>query len=295
LFFCTVVKDLSLYSRGGFALLEASVVLGFTPPFVVNTTLSCPRHALVADDCVSSRLLTRAVLHSFDFIVDCASHGQEALEAVHARPYDVVILDGQMPFLTGPEVAAQIEAEWTHPWARPCVIALSADDSMEDHERWRSSGVEECLCKPLTVTGLKQCLHRLANGETQLPSDEASAWVAGCVDWSGLDQLHGHICPQGNEEPFNRIFSKFAQEVIGLLEDMTDSAPQSEYDRRTLHKLKGLLGFMYMVGPIKLVTQAGEAGVLQMPARRRQWVSDTLRAVEACIGEIVTRYSIRPT
>ena len=124
----------------------------------VNSSRSFRRHALVADDCVSSRLLTRAVLRSFDFTVDCVAHGRSALESSRVQPYSVVFLDAQMPKMSRPEIVAHLKGAWTQSWERPRFVVIGADKQSEESELWRACGVTDYLPKPVTIPALKNCL-----------------------------------------------------------------------------------------------------------------------------------------
>lgn len=224
--------------------------------------------------------------------MDFASDGQEALNAISARPFDVVMLDAQMPFFTGPEVAASVTSNWNLPWPQPHLIALSADCAKEDTAVWRSSGVLHCLCKPLTKPALQRCLELIDQGSAHPFTLEEPHVPEGLVDWTGLDQLHTHLSPKGDDAAFNRVFTKFLNEVVAVLESMRDAGAQHGTDRQMLHKLKGLLGFMYMTAPLKLVAEARQSPLLQDPIRRQEWVTSMIQSMRVCADEVMARYSM---
>ena len=259
----------------------------------VNSSRSFRRHALVADDCVSSRLLTRAVLRSFDFTVDCVAHGRSALESSRVQPYSVVFLDAQMPKMSRPEIVAHLKGAWTQSWERPRFVVIGADKQSEESELWRACGVTDYLPKPVTIPALKNCLKTMRT-EVQRSHAEEGKGGGELIDWTALDTLRDQICPLENKEHFNRIFTKFVEEITELLESLKKENAPAENDRHVLHKLKGLMGFMAMKRGVKLVVAACESGLLQNGDQRRQWVDGTSRIVDLGVSEIVTRYAVIP-
>ncbi|MEO0054264.1 MAG: hypothetical protein RLZZ50_211, partial [Verrucomicrobiota bacterium] len=88
-----------------------------------------------------------------------ASDGLEALDALKARDFDVVLLDVQMPRLDGLETARRIVA--TMPLdRRPYVVALTAQALPGDREQCLAAGMDDYLAKPVGVAVLGAALER---------------------------------------------------------------------------------------------------------------------------------------
>lgn len=123
------------------------------------------RRVLVVDDNVISRRLVRALLEKRGVLVDEASDGQQALEAMARTPPDLVLLDVQMPGMSGIDVAREARrrgADWP-------LVALTAHALADEQERFRDSGMDGCLIKPLTEEGLESVL------ENWLPAPEPAS------------------------------------------------------------------------------------------------------------------------
>jgi len=92
---------------------------------------------------------------------DLASNGIEAIESVERQPYDVVLMDVQMPEMDGLEASRQITQRW--PAAqRPRIVAMTANAMQGDRELCLAAGMDDYLTKPIRVEQLVQALHGVA-------------------------------------------------------------------------------------------------------------------------------------
>jgi two-component system, cell cycle response regulator DivK len=117
------------------------------------------RRILVADDKASSRELVRTILENFGYEVREAEDGIKALEAVRNNLPDLVLLDLQMPGLTGHEVLARLRAD--ERFATLPVIALTASAMSGDREKALAAGFTSYLAKPVTLSTLRAEISRL--------------------------------------------------------------------------------------------------------------------------------------
>jgi len=83
--------------------------------------------------------------------VDCAYDGEEALECLRARPYDLVILDLMLPRVDGLEVLRRFREEMA---GGTPVLVLTAKDSVEDVVKGLDSGADDYLTKPFAFEEL---------------------------------------------------------------------------------------------------------------------------------------------
>src|SRR5262249_27002444 len=90
---------------------------------------------------------------------DVASNGLEALAALKRQPYDLVLMDVQMPEMDGLEAARQIQKLFPEE-ARPRIVALTANAMKEDREACREAGMADYRGKPVRVAELRAALDR---------------------------------------------------------------------------------------------------------------------------------------
>ena len=114
---------------------------------------------LIADDKASSRELVRTILENLGYVIEEAGDGVEALETALERPPDLVLLDLQMPRLTGEEVLARLRAD--HRFAKLPIVALTASAMAGDREKALAAGFTSYLAKPVTISTLRTEIGRL--------------------------------------------------------------------------------------------------------------------------------------
>ncbi len=150
-----------------------------TTPFVpVGRDASARRlHVLVAEDnAVNQRVIVR-LLEKMGHIPIVTFNGQEAVEAYESRPFDLALMDVQMPVMDGLAATKAIrESEALHPGRRRLpIMALTAYAMRGDRERCLAAGMDDYLTKPVKPAELSAALNRLLDdGANALPDPSAS-------------------------------------------------------------------------------------------------------------------------
>ena len=142
--------------------LAAALVAATTPAGTPFTPPPGPRrHVLLADDNDLSRRVSAAQLARCNCDVETVNGGLPALERLAVEPYDIIVLDGQMPDLNGWEVAYRLR-QWPKDAinARTPVVALTADLTPESHVRWLHAGAAVVLGKPVRTRDLSETIER---------------------------------------------------------------------------------------------------------------------------------------
>jgi signal transduction histidine kinase/CheY-like chemotaxis protein len=119
---------------------------------------------LVVDDNATNREILREHLESWHVEVTEAAGASQALShlqsaARQGEPYDLLLLDFQMPGLSGLDLARAIHANVALSDSR--VVLLSSVSGHTKEEHWRAAGVSACLTKPVRRSYLYTCLTRL--------------------------------------------------------------------------------------------------------------------------------------
>jgi signal transduction histidine kinase/ActR/RegA family two-component response regulator len=118
-----------------------------------------PLRILVAEDNLVNQKVAASMLGRLGYQPDVVANGVEAVDAVRRAPYDVVLMDLQMPELDGLGATRQIIAEHP-PERRPRIVALTANAFDEDRSECLAAGMEDYLSKPLKKEGLEAALAR---------------------------------------------------------------------------------------------------------------------------------------
>ncbi|MDP2055924.1 MAG: response regulator, partial [Acidobacteriota bacterium] len=113
----------------------------------------------VAEDNLVNQKIALLMLKRLGYRADLVANGREAVEAVRQVPYDVVLMDLQMPELDGLDATRQILAE--HPAGRrPRIVALTANAFEDDRIECLAAGMADHLSKPLQKERLESALLR---------------------------------------------------------------------------------------------------------------------------------------
>lgn len=99
----------------------------------------------MVDDEDELRLSLKALLEAQNYTVDDAEDGERALEFLSISDYDVLILDWNLPHLTGPELCRKYRVSG----GKGSVIMLTAKRSVDDKEEGLDAGADDYLTKPV--------------------------------------------------------------------------------------------------------------------------------------------------
>ena len=113
---------------------------------------------LLAEDNPVNRKVALGLLNPFGVTADVAINGQDALDAFARDPYDLVLMDLQMPVLDGLEATRRLRARYGR---APRIVALTANATREDRARCFEAGMDDFLGKPLRAGDLDAALHRV--------------------------------------------------------------------------------------------------------------------------------------
>ena len=132
-----------------------------------------PLRILVAEDNAVNQKLALRLLSQMGYRADVAGNGLEAIQAVERQPYDVVLMDVQMPDMDGLEATRRICARWPR-GQRPRIIAMTANAMQGDREICLEAGMDDYVSKPIRVEELVAALRRCAPDRTTVERCEVT-------------------------------------------------------------------------------------------------------------------------
>jgi signal transduction histidine kinase/DNA-binding response OmpR family regulator len=202
------------------------------------------KQALVADDHEVNQLLASKLLERLGFRVTLAADGEQAIEAVLAQKFDVILMDIQMPRMNGWQAAHELR-QWERKAGkvRVPIIAVSAHASAADREQALAVGMDGYLSKPLTPEALASALR--ATGMHQ-PTPTMPASSVAAADTVGADDLQRARLLQrlGGDEvalrEMARAMRRDLRERMGLAHQALQSGDAVAL-RAQAHALKGAL------------------------------------------------------
>jgi len=110
---------------------------------------------LVVDDNIVNQKVAQKMLEGFGCRVDVAADGLEALDMTDALPYDLVLMDCQMPQLDGWKTTEEIRKREGDSGAHVPIIAMTASAMQGDRERCIACGMDDYITKPVTIESLE--------------------------------------------------------------------------------------------------------------------------------------------
>jgi PAS domain S-box-containing protein len=154
-----------------------------------------PKHGriLIAEDNVSNQLVATAILENLGWRADAVASGKEALESLRHIPYDLVLMDCQMPEMNGYEATARIRDPHSgvlNPHVT--IVAMTAHAMKGDREKCLAVGMNDYIAKPVDPQSLAAAVERW------LPAGSAGA----CSCALPPDSAHAAISPATPPQAF---------------------------------------------------------------------------------------------
>jgi signal transduction histidine kinase/CheY-like chemotaxis protein len=234
---------------------------------------------LLAEDSPINQKVAVNQLHSLGFNVDVVANGQEALDLLEKVPYDIILMDCQMPILDGYNASWKIrdrEAAPNYKFPKVIIIAMTANAMKEDRDRCLDSGMDDFLSKPVRKEDLarkldywnqilaeKDDVNPVPNIESPLPSSDVSEVddILGDpvveIDWQYLDEM----C-SGNNEFKQELLQAYSTSMPEHLEALAIAISTKEYINieHEAHFIKGSSSAIGITGVAKLASSLEENG-----------------------------------
>ncbi len=118
-------------------------------------SLAYPFTMLIAEDNLMNQRLIMRIISKLGYQADLANNGQEALDMIREKDYDLILMDVQMPELDGIQATNFIRQRYG---SSPLIMAMTANAMIEDIERCINAGMDDYISKPLDIELLLQKL-----------------------------------------------------------------------------------------------------------------------------------------
>ena len=215
------------------------------------------RHArvLVAEDTPINQELMVTLLKKAGHEVELVTDGEAALAAVQRKPFDLILMDVQLPRMDGFVATRAIRALDSGASAIP-IVALTARASSRDVEDCLAAGMNDHLSKPIDAAHLLATVERWTRPprprERATPSEESA--IDAVHDESMLRDLESHLGP----EKVAGMLAMASDDIPARLERMRQRLSDHEFGRQQAHEL---------------VSVAGNLGFTELVARSRQFIA----------------------
>jgi PAS domain S-box-containing protein len=191
-----------------------------------------PLRILLAEDNAVNQKVALRLLARLGYRADVVANGLEAVEAVQRQPYDVVLMDVQMPEMDGLEASRRIKRGETGA-AVPRIIALTADAMQGDREKCLAAGMDDYITKPIHVEAL---VAALARAWPQSETEDHEVKAATVIDLNKFVEFRDAMGADFIGEVL-AVFNDDAPDLLWNLQQALDSN-DVELFRRAAHSLK---------------------------------------------------------
>jgi CheY-like chemotaxis protein/HPt (histidine-containing phosphotransfer) domain-containing protein len=166
-----------------------------------------PKKVLVVDDIPVNQKLLLLHLKRLGYEADVASNGQEALDMLAEKAYELILMDCDMPVMSGFEAASRIRSNEAYSHRRIPIIALTSYDREGDKEKCIASGMDDYITKGASQKELKDTIERSIvsarmKGEVGESSEEGDEADLAPLDINSMLKLYG----REEVEEISRLF-----------------------------------------------------------------------------------------
>jgi signal transduction histidine kinase/CheY-like chemotaxis protein/HPt (histidine-containing phosphotransfer) domain-containing protein len=207
-----------------------------------------PLRVLVAEDnLVNQRVIVR-LLEKYGHSVALTGDGAQAVSAHAREPFDLVLMDVQMPEMDGFEATQVIRTREAGTGRRTPIVAMTAHAMKGDRERCLAAGMDDYVSKPVQRSELLRVLNGAAGSAPA--SAETPAPVAPtpppCDRAPPLDRAAALDRLGGDEELFAEVAGVFLGDAPKLLSDLRAAVAAGDAFavQRSAHGLKGAVGYV---------------------------------------------------
>ncbi|CZF79161.1 aerobic respiration two-component sensor histidine kinase ArcB [Grimontia marina] len=203
-----------------------------------------PLHILLVEDIELNITVATNLLESLGHSVDVARTGQEALTMYPQSQYDLLLLDIQLPDMTGFDIAKTLRGIGEE---LPPLVALTAN-VIKDKTEYIKNGMDDAISKPISVSAVAEVIERLAlqcpvaaeAAEVKKRKKPGNEMLEKLLD---LEMLTSYVDIVGPEPVFQSIkmFEELMPEYIQIL-DSNMTAKDQDGIASEAHKIKGAAG-----------------------------------------------------
>jgi len=244
---------LSLALRGGDKPVETGqpIATRHTAREMLNRFKDRKARILLAEDNITNQQVALGILKKLGLRADAVANGAEAVKALETIPYDLALMDVQMPEMDGLEATLAIRnlkpESSVHPVSRIPIIAMTAHAMQGDRERCLEAGMNDYLCKPVTPLALAEILEKWLSkdpdesGITNTDENREKADVSESVSSPIFDRAGMMARLMDDEDLAHTVIESFLQDIplqIKALRGYLESGDAQKSERQA-HTIKG--------------------------------------------------------
>jgi len=226
----------------------------FTARFTVGDSAALPKAVpdaapsdlprltvLLADDNALNRFLAKTLLTQYGHAVTTVENGAQALEAVKEHPFDLVLMDVQMPIMDGITATRAIRDPNSGALDPNLpIVAITAHALKGDRERFLEAGMNDYIAKPVNMEAFYSTISRVIQGRPA-PADEPAPENGEKKTGSPFDRATALEMLGGRTDLMERMDEIFLRDAPRELEELKQRLHEKDWDeaKRLAHSIKG--------------------------------------------------------
>jgi CheY-like chemotaxis protein/HPt (histidine-containing phosphotransfer) domain-containing protein len=253
--------------------------------------LRYPMRLLLADDNPINLKVGLSVLSKLGYRADSAHNGIEVLKALERKPYDIVLMDVQMPEMDGFEATRAIRERWPEN-KRPRIIAMTGNALLGDREKCLNAGMDDYVSKPVHIAELQDALERWAarlakRGDTSFFVQHGI--TNNLVDHSIIDELRG-MDAEGSDMLTELIdlFLEHAPQRIAQIQQFIADPQKMSFHAHALKSMSVSLGAVRIAELCDKIAEMADSGNEAIAARLAQELERTFARTQAELTPLKT-------
>ncbi|MEK6304121.1 MAG: response regulator [Acidobacteriota bacterium] len=227
-------------------------------PFSTFLSSRSPLRILLAEDNEINQRVAVGILEQEGHSVTVAANGKLALSALERERFDLVLMDVQMPVMTGLEAVAAIREQERATRAHIPVIAITAHAMDGDRQRCLDAGMDRYLAKPIRARELLKSIENLMSGlaETAPGVPDLPSTMCGLDRSTMLDSVGG------NQELLRAIIGVYLKNCPALVTQIRAAVAKGDCDALKLaaHTLRGAASTFLTAAAIQAATRLEQMG-----------------------------------
>jgi CheY-like chemotaxis protein/two-component sensor histidine kinase len=195
---------------------------------------------LVVEDNDINQLVVKDHLEQAGVLVTIAGNGKEAVRKIREKPFDLVLMDLQMPVMNGFEACKKIREQ--EKFKNLPILAMTAHAMVEDKERCLQAGMDDHVTKPINPPAFFSALMRAVGIDDTLDEKSFESQKEVFPVFEGLTIETGLACVSGNKTLYREILDRFTTRFADAVMDLKQLllSKDAESARRLVHNVKGV-------------------------------------------------------
>ena len=242
------VRHSSLFNAIARTLMKTAPVIDTKPATEIQSNTTQPLRILLAEDSMINQQVAIGLLERCGHTVTIANNGREVLDIMESQPFDLILMDVQMPVIDGLAATNAIREREKDGDGRIPVIAMTAHAMKGYREKCIEAGMDDYIAKPVRARQLYETIEQWSNSSTTART---------LIDHDKALERIG-----GNRQGLKKLAGVFVEECPKLLADVGVAVADRDAIalREAAHTLKGAVDVFAARRAVDTAAQLEEMG-----------------------------------